>query len=292
MKNSVWKKLIMLSLAACVLAVCVSGCTTRVGEETPTGATVVPVETPGGTDVTAAPADETEAPATEDPNAGPLAGIIICVDPGHQNKALSEKEECAPWGPEANDKYNNTVMKAKATAGTVGVVTGATEYQVNLDIALKLRDALEAQGATVVMTRTDNDSSISNKERALLANEAHCDITFNIHCNGAASESANGTEIYVRGAGDNTAEYAARSAADYELGVKLLDRIVASAGSRKRNVNKSDAYTGINWRDHTTFIVECGFMSNPDEDRLLSNPEYQDKIVAGIVTFMLQDYQK
>lgn len=289
MKTSGFKKLILLLLTACVLAACVSGCTTKVGDETPAAATVIPTDIPSP-DTTPDNSDGTAAPATDITVTGPLAGIVICVDAGHQNKALSDKEECAPWGPEANAKVNNTVMKAKATAGTVGVATGATEYQVNLEIALKLEAALKAQGATVIMVRSDNESSISNKERALMANEAHCEVTFNIHCNGAESESANGTELYVRGAGDNTAEYSARSAKDYALGVKLLDRITTSAGSKKRNVNKSDAYTGINWRDHTTFIVECGFMSNPDEDRLLSTPEYQDKIVAGIVTFMLEDY--
>ena len=69
-----------------------------------------------------------------------------------------------------------------------------------------------------------------------------------------------------------------------------LDRIIAATGAKKRNVNKSDSYTGINWRDHTTFIVECGFMSNPEEDVLLSTPEYQDKFVSGIVKFVTDDY--
>ena len=99
----------------------------------------------------------------------PLAGLVISVDAGHQDTGISEKEPCAPWGPDANSKVNNTVMKAKATSGTSGVSTKKTEYQVNLEIALKLRDALEAKGATVVMSRTDNSTRLSNMDRALMA---------------------------------------------------------------------------------------------------------------------------
>ncbi len=225
-----------------------------------------------------------------DPNL-PLSGLIICVDPGHQGTAISEKEPAAPWGPEANSSVNNTVMKAKATAGTTGISTKKTEYEVNLEISLKLRDALKAKGATVIMTRTDNSSKISNMERALLANENNCIITFNIHCNGSDNQSISGIELYVRGAGDNTSEYAARSKNEAALGQKLLDRLASYTGAKKRNVNKSDAYTGINWRDHITFIIECGFMSNPEEDVNLSTPSYQDKLVRAIVDFVSEDFK-
>ena len=233
--------------------------------------------------------DGTPAP-TGSGNTGPLAGLIICVDPGHQGSGIKEKEPCAPWGPEANSSVNNTTMKAKATSGTTGVSTKKVEYQVNLEIGLKLRDALEAKGATVIMSRVDNSSLISNRERALMANEAHCVLTFNIHCNGSDNSSTTGVEIYVRGAGDNTPEYAERSKTDVALGNKLMDRIIAATGAKKRSVNKSDNYTGINWRDHSTFIIECGFMSNPEEDERLSTPEYQDKLVSGIVKFVTDDY--
>ena len=240
-----------------------------------------------GSEVT--PIPRTPQP-TDAPGKGPLAGVVICVDPGHQDTGLTEKEPCAPWGPEANSSVNNTTMKAKATSGTTGISTKKTEYVINLEIGLKLRDALEALGATVVMSRVDNSSRISNRERALMANEAGCVLTFNIHCNGSDNTSVSGVELYVRGAGDNTAEYEQRSKTDLALGQKLLDRIIAATGAKKRSVNKSDSYTGINWRDHTTFIIECGFISNPDEDVRLNTPEYQDKLVSGIVKFVTDDY--
>ena len=244
---------------------------------------------PGTSESEVTPIPRTPQP-TDAPGKGPLAGVVICVDPGHQDTGLTEKEPCAPWGPEANSSVNNTTMKAKATSGTTGISTNKTEYVINLEIGLKLRDALEALGATVVMSRVDNSSRISNRERALMANEAGCVLTFNIHCNGSDNTSVNGVELYVRGVGDNTAEYAQRSKTDLALGQKLLERIIAATGAKKRSVNKSDNYTGINWRDHTTFIIECGFISNPDEDVRLNTPEYQDKLVSGIVKFVTDDY--
>ncbi len=227
-------------------------------------------------------------PVTADPSK-PLFGITICVDAGHQDAGITEKEPAAPWGPEANASMNNTVMKAKATSGTSGVSTKKTEYEINLEISLKLRDALEALGATVIMSRTTNSSRISNRERAIMANENNCDVTFNIHCNGSDNSSVSGIELYVRGSGDNTQEYAERSKNEVSLGQKLLDKLAESTGAKKRYVNKSDAYTGINWRDHPTFIIECGFMSNAEEDVKLSTPEYQDKIVSAIARFTVED---
>ena len=302
----------LILLAALIPVLLLSGCiTSNVGEPSvtnvPAASGNVAIFTPdpaatydftpvtpagtSGTDATSQPVVTDKPPQpTQTVSKGPLSGLIICVDAGHQDTGLTEKEPCAPWGPEANSKVNNTTMKAKATSGTSGVSTKKTEYAVNLEIALKLRDALEAQGATVVMSRTDNSSRISNRERALLANEANCVLTFNIHCNGSDNSSVSGVEIYVRGVGDNTSEYAERSKNEAALGQKLLDRIVAATGAKKRSVNKSDSYTGINWRDHATFIIECGFMSNPEEDVNLSTPDYQQRFVSGIVKFVMDDY--
>ncbi len=296
---------LMLVMIMALTMFLVSGCVTRVSAPTDdgaraSGALFTPEVLPATADPAATgeggdPADSTAVPSvTGDPGSmqGRLAGLVICVDPGHQGAPISEKEPCAPWGPESNASVNNTTMKAKATAGTQGKTTGVTEYQLNLEISLILKDMLEAEGATVVMSRTDNSSRISNRERAIMANENKCDITFNIHCNGSDNTSVSGIELYVRGSGDNTQEYAARSAAESALGQKLLDKLAASTGAKKRYVNKSDSYTGINWRDHTTFIIECGFLSSPEEEILLSTPDYQKKIASAIVNFAIEDYNK
>lgn len=67
-------------------------------------------------------------------------------------------------------------MKNKVTSGTDGVSTGVPEYKVNLQVALKLRDELLSRGYSVIMTRETNDVSLSNVDRATIANDSGADI--------------------------------------------------------------------------------------------------------------------
>ena len=98
-------------------------------------------------------------------------------------KPTTEKEAIGP----GSDK-----TKPMVSSGTEGVVTKRTEYQVNLEVSLKLKSALIARGYDVYMIRETNDVSLSNKKRALMANESGSDILLRIHCNSADSQSANG----------------------------------------------------------------------------------------------------
>ena len=109
--------------------------------------------------------------------------IKIAIDAGHQKKQMSEKEAIGP----GSDK-----TKPMVSSGTEGVVTKRTEYQVNLEVSLKLKSALIARGYNVYMIRETNDVSLSNKKRALMANESGSDILLRIHCNSVDSQSANG----------------------------------------------------------------------------------------------------
>ena len=207
-----------------------------------------------------------------------LEGYRICIDPGHQAAGNSEKEFCAPWSEE---------LKAKCTSGASGNYTGTEEYLLNLAIAQKVRQKLIALGADVLMTREMHDVDLSNKERAEAANRFGADITLRIHCNSAESAAAEGLELYVRGAGDGTAAYREKAEEDYQKASKLLEFLRAETGAVSRGVFRSDAYTGINWCDHTCIIVECGFLSNEKEDRLLNTAAYQDRIAEGIKNYFV-----
>ena len=227
----------------------------------------------------------TEAP-TEEPYL-PLKGLTVGIDPGHQAKANLDKEPCAPWSADANPSVNDHTMKTKTTAGTEGKFSKVPEYIVTLDISLKIRDKLASLGATVVMTRETHDVDISNVERAKICNDANCDVVIRIHCNGADNPDVSGVEAWIRGAGDNTPEYRELSEYERKLADELLAYFVNSTDAKKRNVNKSDSYTGLNWSTVPSIILECGFMSNKDEDMLLVTDDYQNKIADGIADWLI-----
>jgi len=86
----------------------------------------------------------------------------------------------------------SSTMKAKASTGTRGSFSGLPEYQLNLDVSLLLKDILEQRGYQVVMTRTDNDTAISNKERAELVASQGAEICVRIHANGDDSADVSG----------------------------------------------------------------------------------------------------
>lgn len=226
--------------------------------------------------------EPTVKPTVEPTNAPiqdkPLAGLKICIDPGHQIKGNYDKELCAPW---------SDTLKSKCTSGTAGNFTGTAEYVINLMISQKIKDKLVSNGAEVLMVRENHEVDISNKERAEMANEFGADITLRIHCNSASSSKAEGIDLYVRDIGDGSTEYKAKSDKDYAIATHMLECICESTGAKKRYVNRSDNYTGINWCDNTCIIVECGFMSNEKEDKLLNTDEYQDKIAQGILNYFL-----
>ena len=136
---------------------------------------------------------------------GILEGVKVGIDPGHQSVPDRRTEPLAP---------GSSVRKHRTSSGTTGVVTGVREYVINLEIGLKLRDALEAQGAAVYMTRTSHDVTISNVERAEMLNNVGCDLVLRIHCDGA-KRHIQGMSILVRKTGAKQEE--SRQAAKYVL---------------------------------------------------------------------------
>ena len=207
----------------------------------------------------------------------PTNKSVIVIDPGHQTRGNSEKE---PIGPGASE------TKAKVTGGATGVSTGQTEYNLNLKVALKLRDALEAKGYTVIMTRTTNDVNISNSERAKIANEAGAAVFIRIHANSVDNSSVKGVLTMCQTSSNiYNSDLASES---YKLSKAVLNNFVEETGAVNKGVTRTDTMSGINWCTVPTTIVEMGFLSNPEEDELMATDEYQDKMVAGMVNGIVE----
>lgn len=205
-------------------------------------------------------------------NAAEANKSLVCIDPGHQLKGNSGLEPVAP---------GSNVRKAKVSSGTRGVATKKNEYQLTLEVGLKLRDALKAKGYPVYMIRETHDVNISNKERAEKANSMGCEAYIRIHADGINNSSTNGVSVLTASAKNPYTKNVQRPSE--KLSRDILSEYVKATGAKNRGISYRDDLTGTNWSKVPTTLIELGFMSNPAEDRKMATQEYQDKMVTGIV---------
>ena len=192
---------------------------------------------------------------------------LICIDPGHGTiPAIGRQTE--PIGP------GSSQLKIKDGGGTAG------EAPVALAIALKTRALLKGDGYRVAMTRTGRAYAGGNIERARFCNVRHAALMIRIHADGSTDRSLHGVKTLVpalhRGWTDDIYASSVRAARWVQSAVVRQTRAL-DLGLMQR----SDL-TGFNWANVPAVLVECGFMTNPAEARLLRSNAYQLKIARGL----------
>ena len=197
---------------------------------------------------------------------------IVVLDPGHDLRANPDTE---PIGP------GSSVRKIKDGGGTRGVVSGLTEGELNLRVALRLRSLLERAGMRVVMTRTKTaGTSIGNVARARIANRSGADLFLRIHADGPTDRSVRGTHTlypaFRRGWTDDVYGASKRAAR------LVQSEVVHALGFPDRGLQERSDFTGFNWSDVPVILVELGFMTNPTEDRLLATSAYERRAAVGL----------
>lgn len=197
---------------------------------------------------------------------------IIYIDPGHQKSADLSSE---PIGP------GSSTRKEKMTGGATGIVTGIPEYKFTLTISQKLKTALEKKGYAVVLSRTKHNVKMGNITRAKKGNKSGADICIRIHADSFSSSSARGATVLY--ASTSNPYYAGKySKKSKKLGKKLLSEYCKATGIYSRGLVVRNDLTGTNWSKMPTVLIECGFFSNPTEDRKLNNSTFQKKMVKGM----------
>ena len=204
-------------------------------------------------------------------NALPFEGVVIGINPGHQKRGINTLYPISP---------GSSTMKVGCKVGTQGLNTKTPEYVVALDVSLMLRDMLVKNGATVVMTRTDNDAYLTNIQRADILNKASVDAAIQVHCNGGGA-SQYGMSSYYRTSGSWVEEGA-------WMANCLLKHMLKTTGAKDAGVHVCNTYMSLNYSFTPACLVEMGYLTNAKEELLLINPEYQRKLAQGMYDGLLE----
>lgn len=165
--------------------------------------------------------------------------------------------------------------------GKIGVA-GTLEKDINLKIALYLKEMLEAQNIKVIMTRnSDKDLSTDSshfklsdmKNRIALIKESCADLVISIHQNSYTTPDVWGAQCF----------YFTDSEKSKSLAALLQNQIIRSTGqTKKREIKSNNDYYLLKNSPVPTVIAECGFLSNPEEEQLLLQDTYQRKMAWAI----------
>ena len=173
--------------------------------------------------------------------------------------------------------------------GTTGVASGISESELNLAYAKKLAGLCEQFGMKTVLTRKDMkglyDENASNKKksemerRKKIINESGAEVMVSIHMNSFPLSSCKGAQVF----------YAKGSDGGFNLAKSVQTNICKSFSSARNYVSVGD-YFVINTAQMPAILIECGFLSNPEEEKLLVNDDYCEKfcysILAGIISYL------
>ena len=174
--------------------------------------------------------------------------------------------------------------------GSVGI-NGTIEKDINLQIALKLREVLENRGVRVIMTRTDDNSICDNSARTLhekkvsdmhnrleIINTSGADLFLSIHMNSFSDPKSGGLHVFY-----------SRNHPEAEETATLIQESIAELTGAKTHAVKTASDTLFLMKNPIppAILIECGFISNPEEEKLLNDDNYQSKIAFSIANAVI-----
>ncbi|MGV9272500.1 N-acetylmuramoyl-L-alanine amidase [Streptomyces griseosporeus] len=222
---------------------------------------------------------------------GPLAGKVVVIDPGHNpgnfrhTAAINRQVDIG------------TNRKECDTTGT-STNSGYTEARFTLDVAHRLRDLLQRQGATVKLTQDgDRPYGPCVDERARIGNTAHADAVVSIHADGSAAGNRGFHVILPEAVHAGAADTRPIVGPSQDLGARIAGNFVRVTGSAPSNyvgdgtglVTRKDL-GGLNLSTVPKVFIECGNMRDSKDAALLTSGAWRQKaaqgISEGIVSFL------
>lgn len=148
---------------------------------------------------------------------------------------------------------------------------GTLEKDINLEVALKLKDLLENAGANVILTRND-DTYIGLYERAYLANYLMADLFISVHVNSHPNPEIRGIEVF----------YYPDRHHGLKLGSNILESLAQQTGFKKLAV-KTGRFVVIRETQMPGVLLELGFLSNQEEESKLKSIGFKENAALGIL---------
>ncbi|MFE9483250.1 N-acetylmuramoyl-L-alanine amidase [Streptomyces spororaveus] len=237
-------------------------------------------------DATPSPGAGTSTPAAAPapaPAKGALSGRTVVVDPGHNAGNFEHTDEID------QQVDIGTGHKECDTTGTT-TNAGYKEADFTLDVSLRLRTALEAQGAKVVLThQADRPWGPCITERARIGNDAKADAVVSVHADGVSAGNRGFHIILpakVKGGAADTAKIVEPSR---QLGERIAGNFARTTGSDPANYLGSgtglvvrDDLGGLNLSTQPKVFIECGNMRDAKDAAQLTSPEWRQKAAQGI----------
>ncbi len=243
---------------------------------------------------------------TESSRLATLDGVSVYLDHAFGQRrgrwSLSDSDEAlilaSAFGDRAADgrKVRTIVLDpghGGTEEGTRNEGLGLLEKHLNLDVCERLGAHLEKLGYRVTFTRYD-DRLVPLEARAQLANGVNADVFVSVHFNAALNREAIGLETYLLTpagqpstsrlvAGDDAVAYPGNQydLANFELAFRIQKAMLARLQRDDRGVRKS-RFVVLRDLQCPGVLVECGFLSNPDESLLVSTPVYREKLARTL----------
>ncbi len=219
-----------------------------------------------------------------------VLSVFVSVKQSENTQLYNAEKVFSNTTLEVNKKDYRVIVDAGHGEPDGGAVTsdGVKESTLNLQIAQKLEELLIDEGMEVIMTREDEnniaDADKQNKVREMkvsdinnrikIANESDADFLISIHMNKYEGSGCKGWQTFY----NKNSENGKKLAEAIQEGIKEVVQT-----NNKRTALKIENIKLVDKSTIPTVIVECGFISNPEEKVLLQSEAYQEKIAEGIV---------
>lgn len=229
----------------------------------------------------------TEEGATGD---GPLGSRVVVIDPGHNGGNAQAPEEINETVPVGNGEKACDTVGAE-TAG------GYAEHEFTWELSLLVQERLEADGATVLLTRQDDDGvGPCIDERADIGNDADADAALSIHADGGP-ESGRGFHVImpgeVAGLTEEIVEPSQVLAEDIHREYLETTDVPVADYLADDGLDERTDLGGLTLSTVPKVFLEAANMRNPEDAALLENPEWRgqaaDAIAKGLATYLMRE---